>query len=97
MVRIIMEGATEITLQLDNKKVEDMKILSQIKDLLKQQPNCQKCKNFYLSGGLNHSLDCCCKITTMENGNLAYFGHPHHDLDASKCEYYEEKNHGTTI
>lgn len=33
----------------------------------------------------------------ITNGNLAYFSHPHHNFDVSKCKYSEEKNYGTKI
>ena len=95
MVKIISEGFdpqnASMTLQYNKDDTKDIKIIDYLRELLMQQPNCQKCKNYYLDYGFGGSFSSQCKITSMENGNLAYFGHPHHDFDASKCEYYERR------
>lgn len=89
MVQIIEESHNNkkviIKIKYDDNNSQDKVIISQIEDLLKLQPNCQKCVHFYKEGSFGGYMASACKI----HGNLEYVGHPFHDMDASKCKDYK--------
>lgn len=89
MVRTIKESWDRITLAFDDNNQSDMAILEKIKHLiLKEQPRCDNCVNFYRDGYFCGYNACMCKV----HGNLDWCMHPHHDMDGSKCEDYKQKD-----
>lgn len=74
-------------LTLSYDVVTDKEIMKQIHNILMSQPLCTNCINYQYIGNFCGYEAHDCKI----HGDIEYFGHPHHDLDGSKCEDYERK------
>lgn len=74
-----------ITIEFDTTTDQD--IISQIENVLNQQPKCENCINYqsdgYFCGYKSHS----CKL----HGNIEFCSHPHHDGDGSKCKDYRRQ------
>lgn len=81
---LVMNQNKEITFQWDGNNLNDEEIIRKIKQLIADQPSCEKCKNYkedsYFCGYLSHKC--------IVHGNIEFPDHPHHDLDASKCSDY---------
>ena len=91
MVRFIRElcenGKKEITFTYNGDNKNDVEIIKKFEELCKEQDRCDNCKNFYHEGCFGGYQSCNCKI----HGCLEVVGHPHYDMDGSKCENYERK------
>ena len=70
-----------------NKKIDQELVHKILEFLNEKQPNCTKCKHYYIDGCLGSYQARACKI----HGNLEYSKHPMHDGDATKCPDYSEK------
>lgn len=73
----------------DNKNLADAEKMNRVLTILDEQITCHNCKNCYFD--YYDTLAWYCEIKSMEKGNLWSSKHPHHDFDASKCEYYERR------
>lgn len=91
MVRITKEEhrneKVALRIEYDKSKSSDETIVDSIRELLKLQPNCQKCTNYTKEGSFGGYMCSVCKIY----GNLEFVGNLHHDMDASKCEDYNAR------
>lgn len=92
MVRITIEEhqneKATLKIEYDKSKLSDEIIINSIRDLLKSQPNCHKCINYRKEGSFGGYMASDCIIY----GNLEFIGNLHHDMDASKCKDYIERN-----
>lgn len=93
MVKIPIEkysGSTKkgtITITFSTDKESDVLLISEIKKLIKSQPNCSMCTHYERLGSLGDYMCSNCEI----HGNLEWFANPHNDMDATKCDDFEKK------
>ena len=87
MVKFYTEGNGLIAFYYDENNENDIKIIQDIKTLLTKQSLCPNCTFFFKDDRLTGRTVCCCE----KFGCLDYISNPHHDMDASKCEFYKRK------
>ena len=93
MVRIISDspyknGQREISFVYDYRNNNDIELINKFYELCQiEQLRCDNCIQFYREKCLGNYQACSCKIY----GILESFNNPHHDMDGSKCAYYERK------
>ena len=87
MVKFYSRGDGLITFKYDRNNENDIKIIQDMTALLDKQPICPNCISFFEAGSFGGYMSCCCE----KFGCLEDIGNPHHDMDASKCEFYKRK------
>ena len=87
MIEFYSSGDDLVTFQYDRNNRNDIKIIQDMKTLLDKQPICPNCISFFETDNFIGDRICCCE----KFGCLEDPGNPHHDMDASKCEFYSRK------
>lgn len=78
------DGKRVVSFVYELNNDSDKNILKGFDKLCETQKRCDNCKNFYREGCLGGYRACCCRI----HGCLEVCGHPHYDMDGSKCNDY---------
>lgn len=93
MIRMISDsprknGERVIEFAYDPNNSNDKTLLQEFMKVLKEQPRCENCQEFYYQGCIGGYMACACKI----HGILESYSHPHFDMDGSKCEDYRRQH-----